>query len=74
MNHDRQQARALRAILGSISPFARSCAGTAPTPAPTAAQLGHQLGQVLRALEQPSGMAGLELKLRYKDREYVRER
>jgi hypothetical protein len=79
LNRDRQPARQPAALsldrsrLSSAAdrPYAHA---PAPATAPTAAQLGHQLGQTLRALDQPSGVAGLELKLRYKDREHGRER
>jgi hypothetical protein len=37
----------------------------------TAAQLGSRLGQALRTLDQPAGMSGVKIKLRY--REYERE-
>jgi hypothetical protein len=42
-----------------------------PTEHRSAAQLGSHLGQVLRALDQPAGMSGARIKLRY--REYERE-
>jgi conjugative relaxase-like TrwC/TraI family protein len=34
-----------------------------------AAQLGFRLGQALRALDQPAGMSGVRIKLRYRERE-----
>jgi conjugative relaxase-like TrwC/TraI family protein len=34
-----------------------------------AAQLGSRLGQALRALDQPAGMSGVRIKLRYRERE-----
>ena len=55
--------------------FVRPASSSAPAPASqqAAAQLGQQLGRALSVLEQPSGMAGLRLKLRDKDRDYARE-
>jgi hypothetical protein len=35
-----------------------------------AAQLGSRLGQALRALDQPAGMSGVRVKLRYGEREH----
>ncbi|NPV24505.1 MobF family relaxase [Bradyrhizobium aeschynomenes] len=35
----------------------------------TAAQLGTRLGQVLRTLDQPAGMSGFRIKLRYREHE-----
>src|SRR5258708_37785304 len=34
-----------------------------------AAQLGFRLGQALRALDQPAGISGVRIKLRYRERE-----
>ena len=34
-----------------------------------AAQLGSRLGQAIRALDQPAGMSGVRIKLRYRERE-----
>ena len=34
-----------------------------------AAQLGSRLGQAIRALDQPSGMSGVKIKVRYRERE-----
>ena len=88
LSRDRQQARQPAALFSDRSRLA-SGAGRlnapafvrpASTPATTtasqqtAAQLGHLLGQALRGLDQPSGMAGLKLKLRDRDREYTQER
>jgi hypothetical protein len=42
-----------------------------PTQHQRAAQLGSRLGQVLRTLDQPAGMSGVKIKLRY--REYERD-
>jgi hypothetical protein len=39
----------------------------------TAAQIGQQLGNALRSLDQPSAMQGVRIKLRSKDREHERE-
>jgi TrwC relaxase len=39
----------------------------------TAAQLGSQLGHALRSLDQPSGMAGIKVRLHQSDRERERE-
>ncbi len=46
---------------------------TAATVQQTAAQLGSQLGQVLRSLDQPSGMPGVKIRLRQSDRDRERE-
>ena len=46
---------------------------TAATVQQTAAHLGSQLGQVLRSLDQPSGMPGVKIRLRQSDRERERE-
>jgi hypothetical protein len=35
----------------------------------SAAQLGSRLGQVLRKLDQPAGMSGVKIKLRYREHE-----
>lgn len=45
---------------------------TAATVQQTAAQLGSEFGQALRSLDQPSGMAGIKIKLRQSDRERER--
>jgi hypothetical protein len=34
-----------------------------------AAQLGSRLGQAIRALDQPAGMSGVKIKVRYRERE-----
>jgi conjugative relaxase-like TrwC/TraI family protein len=82
LSRDRQQARRPAALSSNRSRLASaadplnaraSAPATAASLVPTAAQLGHQLSQALRALDQPSGMAGLKLKLRDKDREHARE-
>jgi len=83
LNSDRQQARRPGELCSDRSRLLSAAdrlntrarlPTSAPTPEATAAQLGHQLGQALRGLDQPSGMAGLDLRLRYKDREHVWER
>jgi conjugative relaxase-like TrwC/TraI family protein len=57
------------------SPTQSASAPTAVTAAATindqrrAAQLGSRLGQALRALDQPAGMSGVRIKLRYRERE-----
>jgi conjugative relaxase-like TrwC/TraI family protein len=57
------------------SPTRSASAPTAATAAATiteqhrAAQLGSRLGQALRALDQPAGMSGVRIKLRYRERE-----
>jgi hypothetical protein len=53
-------------------PF-ESAPATVATLQQTAAQLGRQLGNVLRYLDQPSGMPGLKVKLSQQDREHERE-
>ncbi|NPU64730.1 relaxase domain-containing protein [Bradyrhizobium sp. 83012] len=40
-----------------------------PTLHHSAAQLGSRLGQVLRTLDQPAGMSGVKIKLRYREHE-----
>jgi hypothetical protein len=55
------------------SAFVRPASVPAPASQQAATQLGQQLGRALSVLEQPSGMAGLRLKLRDKDRDYARE-
>ncbi|WP_316193021.1 MobF family relaxase [Bradyrhizobium sp. SZCCHNRI1029] len=50
------------------SPLAALAAGQ-PTQHHSAAQLGSRLGQVLRALDQPAGMSGVRIKLRYREHE-----
>jgi len=54
--------------------FGRPASTSVPATASeqTAAQVGKQLGEALRALEQPSSMAGLRLKLRDSDREHAK--
>ncbi|BAM89484.1 putative ATP-dependent exoDNAse (exonuclease V) subunit alpha [Bradyrhizobium oligotrophicum S58] len=59
-----------RSPVAQPSPPAALAAGQ-PTRHRSAAQLGSRLGQVLRALDQPAGMSGVRIKLRY--REYERE-
>jgi conjugative relaxase-like TrwC/TraI family protein len=46
-------------------------AASQPNQHQSAAQLGSRLGQVLRTLDQPAGMSGVKIKLRY--REYERD-
>ena len=59
---------------GSMAPHSPAPAAVpAATVQQTAAQLGSQLGQVLRSLDQPSGMAGIKVRLRQSDRERERE-
>jgi hypothetical protein len=53
--------------------FVRPASVPAPASQQAAAQLGQQLGRALSVLEQPSGMAGLRLKLRDNDRDHARE-
>jgi hypothetical protein len=67
--------RAGRADGRDAHAFVRPASTSAPAAASqqAAAQLGQRLGRALAALEQPSGMAGLRLKLRDKDRDYARE-
>ncbi|WP_315718274.1 MULTISPECIES: MobF family relaxase [unclassified Bradyrhizobium] len=52
-------------------PPPRALAAGQPTQHHSAAQLGSRLGQVLRAMDQPAGMSGVKIKLRY--REYERD-
>ena len=65
-----QMAARLNASAQSAPP---PTAAPAATVQQTAAQLGSQLGQVLRSLDQPSGMAGIKVRLRQSDRERERE-
>ncbi|UFZ02626.1 relaxase domain-containing protein [Bradyrhizobium ontarionense] len=56
------------------SPIAQPSPPTAlaagqPTQHHSAAQLGSRLGQVLRTLDQPAGMSGVRIKLRYRGHE-----
>src|SRR5215217_4301928 len=44
-------------------------AAARPTQHQSAAQLGSRLGQVLRTLDQPAGMSGVKIKLRYREHE-----
>lgn len=84
LNRDRQHGRpivsaheraGLAAASGRLNTSARSVPATAPvaTAQQTAAQLGSQLGQVLRSLDQPSGMAGIKVRLRQSDHGRERE-
>jgi len=50
------------------APTTVAAAGTS-TDQRRAAQLGSRLGQAIRALDQPAGMSGVRIKLRYKERE-----
>jgi conjugative relaxase-like TrwC/TraI family protein len=60
---------------GQIDAPARSAPSTAEvaTVPQTSAQLGSQLGQALRSLDQPSGMPGTKVRLRQSDREQERD-
>jgi hypothetical protein len=57
------------------SPARSASAPSAVAPAITnteqhrAAQLGSRLGQAIRALDQPAGMSGVKIKVRYRERE-----
>lgn len=84
LSRERQHARPITSASerSQAAPTAGRLDGSAqsaPTAAPaatvqqTAAQLGSQLGQVLRSLDQPSGMAGIKVRLRQSDRERERE-
>jgi conjugative relaxase-like TrwC/TraI family protein len=83
LNRDHQHRREPRAASSVRSRFAPTPgqpsiqSGSAPSRAAsidqTAAQLGHQLGQVLRSLDQPSGMPGVRIRLCDPDRAYERE-
>lgn len=84
LSRDRQRAWPIAAASerSQLSPAAgpsNVSARSAPIPATaatvqqTAAQLGSQLGQVLRSLDQPSGMPGVKIRLRQSDRERERE-
>ena len=84
LNRDQQHDRpigsaheraGLAAASSRFNPSARSLPATAPvaTAQQTAAQLGSQLGQVLRSLNQPSGMAGIKVRLRQSDHDRERE-
>ncbi|ABD86223.1 MobF family relaxase [Rhodopseudomonas palustris] len=73
-------ARPLRALLADLSnaasPIQSAAAPTAVAAAAAstdqqrAAQLGSRLGQAIRALDQPAAMAGVRIKLRYREREH----
>ena len=84
LGRERQHARPITSATerSHVAPMAgrlNGSAQSAPAAAPaatvqqTAAQLGSQLGQVLRSLDQPSGMAGIKVRLRQSDRERERE-
>lgn len=84
LSRERQDARpvtsaSLRSHVAPITGGLNASARSAPTSPPaatvpqTAAQLGSQLGHALRSLDQPSGMAGVKVRLRQSDRERERE-
>ncbi|WP_315764253.1 MobF family relaxase [Bradyrhizobium sp. SZCCHNR2009] len=57
-----------RSPVAQPSPPAALAAGQS-TQLQSAAQLGSRLGQVLRTLDQPAGMSGVKIKLRYREHE-----
>jgi hypothetical protein len=57
-----------RSPVAQSSPPAALAAGQL-TQHHSAAQLGSRLGQVLRTLDQPAGMSGVRIKLRYREHE-----
>ena len=57
----------------SSSTRSAAAPATVATVQKTAAQLGTQLGHVLRSLDQPSGMPGIKIRLNNSDRERERE-
>lgn len=84
LGRERQHARPITSASerSHVAPMAGRLNGSAQSPPAavpaatvqqTAAQLGSQLGQVLRSLDQPSGMAGIKVRLRQSDRERERE-
>jgi hypothetical protein len=84
LSRERQDARPITSTSqrSHVAPTAgglNASARSAPTSPPaatvpqTAAQLGSQLGHALRSLDQPSGMAGVKVRLRQSDRERERE-
>jgi hypothetical protein len=84
LNRDHQRFAAVGSERSRLAPSdSRLNAPTAarPTSAPAtvatlqqaAAQIGQQLGNALRSLDQPSGMPGIRVKLRQRDSEQERE-
>jgi conjugative relaxase-like TrwC/TraI family protein len=85
LGQTRQRMRTRAASNGRLHPTPSAGRHNAPSPAASArtavavaatntdqqraAQLGSRLGQAIRALDQPAGMSGVRIRLRYRERE-----